>query len=115
MNGEIHLLSDTVLESSSVVADCAMNRERGLSSSNGYGRELGLEVLPELHRRLRDADRPVLWLDLCCGSGTALLEAAHGAPPRRTHRRLDARGKDARPERRHRPLPHARSPIRVKP
>jgi SAM-dependent methyltransferase len=33
-------------------------------------------VLDELRLRLRDDHRPVRWLDLCCGSGRALLEAA---------------------------------------
>ena len=69
------LLDDDALESSSVVANCAMNRERSLGGSNGYGRELGLDVVAELTRRgARPA--PVRWLDLCCGSGRALVEAA---------------------------------------
>lgn len=65
------LLDDDALESSSVVANCAMNRERSLSGSNGYGRELGLDIVAELTRSAR-----VRWLDLCCGSGRALVEAA---------------------------------------
>jgi SAM-dependent methyltransferase len=77
MNADLELLSDSMLESSSVVANCAMNRERGLTGSNGYGRELGLDVLGELRQKLKNTDRPVRWLDLCCGSGRALLEAAH--------------------------------------
>jgi SAM-dependent methyltransferase len=70
------LLADEALERSSVVANCAMNRERGLAGSNGYGRELGLDVLAELRRRLAEKAGPVRWLDLCCGSGRALTEAA---------------------------------------
>lgn len=70
------LVSDTVLERSSVVANCEMNRERGLNGSNGYSRELGFDVLSELQRRLQGADGPVRWLDLCCGSGRALTDAA---------------------------------------
>lgn len=53
-----------------------MNRERGLTGSNGYGRELGLDVLAELEQRAAQATGPVRWLDLCCGSGRALFEAA---------------------------------------
>ncbi|TDC86480.1 methyltransferase domain-containing protein [Actinomadura sp. 7K507] len=68
------LLGDDALERSTVVANCAMNRERSLSGSNGYGRELGLDVMAELtDRGARSAC--VRWLDLCCGSGRALSEA----------------------------------------
>jgi hypothetical protein len=38
---EMRLLTDDVLERSSVVANCRMNRERTLTGSNGYARELG--------------------------------------------------------------------------
>lgn len=58
------LLDDETLWSSSVVANCEMNRERGLAS---YRRELGIDL------SLRPGDR---WVDLCCGSGKALAEAA---------------------------------------
>ncbi len=58
------LLDDETLWSSSVVANCAMNRERGLAS---YSRELGIDLA------LRAGAR---WVDLCCGSGKALAEAA---------------------------------------
>ncbi|GAA2071296.1 class I SAM-dependent methyltransferase [Actinomadura alba] len=70
------LLDDGTLEASSVVANCAMNRERSLTGSNGYGRELGLDVLAEITDRLGRTGEPVRWLDLCCGSGRALSEAA---------------------------------------
>lgn len=71
----MRLLDDGALEWSSVVANCAMNRERGLTGSNGYGRELGFDVSGFLRERLERA-ATVRWLDLCCGSGRALLEAA---------------------------------------
>ncbi|MGZ3143395.1 class I SAM-dependent methyltransferase [Lentzea chajnantorensis] len=58
------LLADEALWRSAVVANCAMNRERGLA---GYRRELGLDL------RLPSGTR---WVDLCCGSGKALAEAA---------------------------------------
>ncbi|MFB9192661.1 class I SAM-dependent methyltransferase [Actinomadura verrucosospora] len=69
------LLDDGELARSSVVANCMMNRERSLSGSNGYGRELGMDVLTEVSARAR-ASQPVRWLDLCCGSGRASVEAA---------------------------------------
>ena len=71
----IRFVSDKALELSSVVANCAMNRERSLNGSNGYGRELGVDVLAFLVGCLEKAPT-VRWLDLCCGSGRALLEAA---------------------------------------
>ncbi|WP_254715503.1 trans-aconitate 2-methyltransferase [Actinomadura sp. NAK00032] len=52
-----------------------MNRERSLSGSNGYGRELGIDVMAELDGRAK-ASTPVRWLDVCCGSGRAPAEAA---------------------------------------
>lgn len=71
----MELLGDDELERSAVVANCRMNRERGLSGSNGYDRELGYQPLGFLKDRLA-AGRPATWLDLCCGSGKALIEAA---------------------------------------
>ncbi|TDD68808.1 class I SAM-dependent methyltransferase [Actinomadura darangshiensis] len=62
-------LDDTALEMSPVVANCAMNRERRL---DGYTRELGIDVLAELGDGR--------WLDLCCGTGRALTEAATARP-----------------------------------
>jgi SAM-dependent methyltransferase len=51
-----------------------MNRERSLTGSNGYGRELGIDVLTILLDQL--AHTPAIrWLDLCCGTGRALVEA----------------------------------------
>lgn len=58
---------DEALERSSVVADNAMNRERGLTGANSYGKELGTDLPAPL-----DGAR---WLDLCCGSGRALADA----------------------------------------
>ncbi|MEU5989699.1 class I SAM-dependent methyltransferase [Spirillospora sp. NPDC047418] len=62
-------LDDAALESSPVVANCAMNRERTLK---GYVRELGVDVLAEAGAGH--------WLDLCCGAARALTEAAAANP-----------------------------------
>lgn len=73
------LLDDVALEASSVVANNAMNRERGLSGANSYAKELGFDPYVLLISRVgADADRPdgAAWLDLCCGSGRALIHAA---------------------------------------
>lgn len=69
------LLSDDELERSAIVANCRMNRERGLLGSNGYSKELGFDPLSFLTARL-SVGQSLIWLDLCCGSGRALIEAA---------------------------------------
>lgn len=70
-----------------------MNRERSLSGSNGYGRELGLDIMAELtDRSARSA--PVRWLDLCCGSGRALAEAARLLADRNMAGRVEIVGLD---------------------
>lgn len=69
------LLGDDELERSAVVANCRMNRGRDLTGSNGYGREIGLDPIDFLKGRLA-CNTPPAWLDLCCGSGRALIRAA---------------------------------------
>ena len=69
------LISDDELERSAVVANCRMNRERSLTGSNGYSREIRFNPLDYLRERIAPG-RPVAWLDLCCGTGKALIEAA---------------------------------------
>ncbi|MBL7498719.1 class I SAM-dependent methyltransferase [Frankia sp. CNm7] len=58
-----------------------MNRQRQLAGVNSYQRELGFHPLDWLRTRLasrRHESGPteVRWLDLCCGTGRALLQAA---------------------------------------
>jgi len=67
------LLDDDALERSSTVANCQMNRQRTLVGSNGYTKELRFNPLDLL---LSSAQAKVRWLDLCCGEGKALAEAA---------------------------------------
>jgi SAM-dependent methyltransferase len=69
------LKNDDNLEQSAVVANCRMNRERGLTGSNSYAKELGFHPL-EFLKELKCSGRAPAWLDLCCGSGKALIEAA---------------------------------------
>jgi SAM-dependent methyltransferase len=73
------LLSETTLANSSVVANNAMNRKRGLDGANSYVRELGFSPREFLQARL-DAQRHSSWLDLCCGEGRALLDATREFP-----------------------------------
>jgi SAM-dependent methyltransferase len=69
------LLNDSSLESSCVVANSLMNRQRGVVGVNSYERELRFDPVVFLLDRLRAAGH-ASWLDLCCGSGKALIEAA---------------------------------------
>ena len=68
------LLDDRSLEWSETVANCLMNRERELTGTNSYTADLGLNPLEFLQQRLEQQQR-VSWLDLCCGTGRALLQA----------------------------------------
>jgi SAM-dependent methyltransferase len=72
------LLDDVALAASAVVANCAMNRERQLAGVNSYARELGFNPLDVLLAQIGDttADGSAAWLDLCCGTGRALIQAA---------------------------------------
>jgi SAM-dependent methyltransferase len=73
------LLDDEALHASAVVANNAMNRERQLAGVNSYTRELGFNPLDQLTARLGRHGQDTVsigWLDLCCGTGRALLQAA---------------------------------------
>ena len=52
-----------------------MNRERELCGGNSYTRDLGLNPVEFLQARLEE-QQSVRWLDLCCGSGRALIESS---------------------------------------
>src|SRR5512138_3704681 len=69
------LLDDQALHASSVVANYAMNRERQLTGVNSYTRVLGFDPLAWLTASA-NATGSVGWLDLCCGTGLALVQAA---------------------------------------
>ena len=71
----LKLLSDEQLEATAVVANCRMNRERNLRGSNGYDRDLRFDPLAFL-RDVALEHGNARWLDLCCGTGKALIEAA---------------------------------------
>ena len=87
------LLGDAHLEQSGVVANCRMNRERVLVGSNGYDRELGFNPLEALCERLENQPT-ARWLDLCCGEGRALIEAAELAQARGVGDRVEIVGVD---------------------
>lgn len=65
-----------------MVANCAMNRDRQLAGVNSYARELGFDPLAFLSSRLggQGLHAGAGWLDLCCGAGRALIQAAARLP-----------------------------------
>jgi len=71
----MQLLDENALESSSVVANCRMNRERVAVGTNSYEEELRCDPIDFLMRRL-EVQGAAAWLDLCCGRGRALIDAA---------------------------------------
>ncbi len=70
-----YLLTDSELEASEIVANCLMNRQRQLIGSNSYTKELGLNPLSFITNRIQNQSN-VAWLDICCGTGRALIHAA---------------------------------------
>lgn len=86
----MRLLDDTALAASPVVANNTMNRERGLSGVNSYAKELGFDPYEFLAAR----EGPRAWLDLCCGSGKALMHAAGRFAAERPDMRVDIVGVD---------------------
>jgi SAM-dependent methyltransferase len=69
------LLDSDALELSGVVANSVMNRERVCVGKNSYAQELSFDPLDFLKSRL-ETQGQAAWLDLCCGRGRALIEAA---------------------------------------
>ncbi len=68
------LLTNSELEWSDVAANCRMNREREITGTNSYTTDLKMNPLDFLMARARTHSN-VRWLDLCCGSGRALIQA----------------------------------------
>jgi len=72
----LKLKSNSELESSPIVANSAMNRERNLQGTNSYSKDIGFDILDFLQEQLRNNGQ-VRWLDLCCGTGKALVQATN--------------------------------------
>jgi SAM-dependent methyltransferase len=73
-----------------------MNRARNLSGANSYERDLGLAPLDFLEKVLQRQDE-VTWLDLCCGTGHAMLQAAEALRSNAQRRRIKLTGVDLVP------------------
>lgn len=69
------LLNHSALVKSSIVANSLMNRQRKCTGGNSYQKELSFDILKFLKNRFRENEQTA-WLDIACGEGKALIEAA---------------------------------------
>ena len=69
------LLNNERLRLSGIAANSLMNRGRGIEGANSYRKDLRFDPLEFLRSRLA-AGKSAAWLDICCGEGRALIEAA---------------------------------------
>ncbi|MBI4750088.1 MAG: methyltransferase domain-containing protein [Acidobacteria bacterium] len=69
------LLDANQLERSSIVANSLMNRERNVAGTNSYQKDLRFDVLNFITTGL-SRKSTMSWLDLCCGTGKAVLQSA---------------------------------------
>jgi SAM-dependent methyltransferase len=90
------LLNCDELANSDVVANSIMNRTRNLVGGNSYEKELGFNPIDFLERRLQK-QQTASWLDLCCGSGRALIQGAQLCESRGLAQRMKLIGVDLMP------------------
>jgi SAM-dependent methyltransferase len=69
------LVNQEKLLISGVVANNRMNRERRCLGKNSYQKDLSFNPIDFLDARFGN-NKVVSWLDICCGEGRALIEAA---------------------------------------
>ncbi|MFK7766484.1 MAG: class I SAM-dependent methyltransferase [Mariniblastus sp.] len=67
------LLTEIELESSCIVANNRMNRERVALGNNGYETDLQMDPIDYL-QKIYQSQGHVAWLDLCCGRAKAIIE-----------------------------------------
>ena len=67
------LLDEKTLIWSAVVANSRMNRDRNASGINSYEKEFKFAPATFLEKKLKEYGK-ASWLDLCCGSGFALIQ-----------------------------------------
>lgn len=70
-----------------------MNRERNCTGGNSYAKDLFFNPLEFLKERLETKEQ-IAWLDLCCGSGRALIEAARFFAGENFNSRIEITGVD---------------------
>ncbi|NLR58702.1 class I SAM-dependent methyltransferase [Chitinophaga polysaccharea] len=69
------LLEEKDLIWSAVVANIAMNRDRNASGINSYEKEFKFIPAAFLEKKIEQRGHAA-WLDICCGSGWALMQTA---------------------------------------
>ncbi len=69
------LLSNQNLESSPVVANNRMNRERNAVGINSYEKDIYLSPVEFINKSFK-TQNTFAWLDICCGRGKALIQTA---------------------------------------
>lgn len=67
------LLDEKTLIWSAVVANSSMNRNRNASGINSYEKEFKFTPAAFLEKKVKENGK-ASWLDLCCGSGLALIQ-----------------------------------------
>lgn len=90
------LANDDALAHSEIVANSEMNRDRGIAGPNSYARDLSFDLLSFLRKRLQEQGE-THWLDLCCGTGRALIEAGAALKPEGEADRFSFTGIDLAP------------------
>ncbi len=74
----MNLLNNQNLESSPVVANNRMNRERNAVGINSYEKDIYLSPV-EFINKIFKTQSTFAWLDICCGRGKALIQTAQYA------------------------------------
>ncbi len=72
------LLNNQNLESSPVVANNRMNRERNAVGINSYEKDIYLSPVEFINKSFKTKST-FAWLDICCGRGKALIQTAQYA------------------------------------
>jgi SAM-dependent methyltransferase len=89
----MNLLNYPNLEKSTVVANCQMNRERGVVGINSYAKDLKINILDYLMQKIKSQGK-ASWLDLGCGVGKALLDTAEYFYQQKLSQVVDNQGVD---------------------
>src|ERR1044072_3838991 len=87
------LLPENELVWSWVVANSKMNRKRNASGVNSYEKELKIKPEFFLEEHIRKFGK-VKWLDVCCGEGKALIQAAEHLAAKQLQNKATLKGID---------------------
>lgn len=89
----MRLLSEKELRTSSVVANCFMNRERQAFGDNSYEKDVHLNPRKFLMDRFHKKGK-LTWLDVCCGRGRALIQTMNSFIEEQADQRFELWGVD---------------------